>query len=103
LREVYLLSLFYYIKIQFLAAGFNRLKNLMKLDTCYYIVSFTYIVLELLKANKYISYLLKILDFNYFKSNLLTPNNYIEIVKDLYNNSSKANKYPLYIVIYKTI
>ncbi|KAH8745171.1 hypothetical protein F5882DRAFT_312818, partial [Hyaloscypha sp. PMI_1271] len=95
LREVYLLSLFYRIKIRFLEAGFNRLKNLIKLDTRYYIVSFTYIVLELLKA--------KMLDFNYFKSNLLTPNNYIETAKDLYNDNSEANKYPLYIVIYETI
>ncbi|KAH8744176.1 hypothetical protein F5882DRAFT_313220, partial [Hyaloscypha sp. PMI_1271] len=95
LREVYLLSLFYYIKIRFLEARFNKLKNLIKLNTRYYIVSFTYIVPELLKT--------KILDFNYFKSNLLTPNNYIKIVKDLYNNNNKVNKYPLYIVIYETI
>lgn len=117
LREVCLLSLFCRIKIRFSKAGFNKLKNLIKLDTCYYIISFTYIVPELLKTNKYISYILKvyqnyanatyscakILDFNRFKSNLLTPNSYVKTAKDLYDAGNKADEYPLYIVIYETI
>lgn len=44
-----------------------------------------------------------ILDFDYFKSKILTPNSYIEIAKELYNAGSKADKCPLYMVIYKTI
>ncbi|PMD18670.1 hypothetical protein NA56DRAFT_526002, partial [Hyaloscypha hepaticicola] len=95
LREVYLLFLFYYIEFQFSETGFNRLKSLLKSNIRNHIISFTYIIPELLKAN--------ILDFDYFKSNILIPDNYIEIVKELYNTGSEIDKCPLYIIIYKTI
>ncbi|KAH6716425.1 hypothetical protein BKA61DRAFT_721020 [Leptodontidium sp. MPI-SDFR-AT-0119] len=52
-REACLLSLFRCIEIAFSDDGFNGLKSLIELDTRYYIVSFTYVVPELLKAEIY--------------------------------------------------
>ncbi len=47
--------------------------------------------------------IIEILDFNYFKSNILTPNKYIDIVKEIYNKGDNIDKIPLYISIYKTL
>lgn len=57
-REACLLSLFCCIEIAFSDDGFNGLKSLIESDTRYYIVSFTYVVLELLKAGNNLSSML---------------------------------------------
>ena len=54
LREVCLPSLFRCVEFQFSEAGFNGLKSLLKSDTRYYVISFNYAVLELLKTGKYL-------------------------------------------------
>lgn len=48
LREACLPSLFRRVKFQFSEAGFVGLKSLMKSDARYHVVSFTYVVPELL-------------------------------------------------------
>jgi hypothetical protein len=56
LRESCLPSLFRRVKFQFSEAGFDGLKSLLKSDARNHIVSFTYVVPELLKAGKYLSF-----------------------------------------------
>jgi hypothetical protein len=56
LRESCLPSLFRRVEFQFSEAGFDGLKSLLKSDVRNHIVSFTYVVPELLKAGKYLSY-----------------------------------------------
>jgi hypothetical protein len=89
----------------------------MKSDARYYVASVTYVDPELLKAGKYVSCVPKvcrncadaahsraeILDFNRFKSDLLTPDSYVETAKDLYYAGGEADECPLYMVIYETI
>jgi hypothetical protein len=58
-REVCLPTLFRRVEFRFSKAGFDRLKNFIKSDTRYHVVSFTYIVPELLNAGKYMSIILE--------------------------------------------
>jgi hypothetical protein len=59
LREACLPPLFRRVEFKFSEAGFNELKTLMKSDARYHVVSFTYVVPELLKAGKYVSSILE--------------------------------------------
>ncbi|KAG4427933.1 hypothetical protein IFR05_016583 [Cadophora sp. M221] len=91
-REACMPSLFRCVEIPFSTDGFNRLKSLMNMDACYYIISFIYVVLELLKS-----------DFSDFKYDLLTPDSYVEIAKEIYDGGGGADEYPSYMVIYETL
>lgn len=46
---------------------------------------------------------IEILDFDCFKSDLLTPDNYVEQAKDLFDATGEANRCPPYMVIYETL
>ncbi len=46
---------------------------------------------------------IEILDFDYFKSNVLTPDKYVDIAKEIYNKGDDIDKIPSYISIYKTL
>ncbi|KAH6696619.1 hypothetical protein BKA61DRAFT_497630, partial [Leptodontidium sp. MPI-SDFR-AT-0119] len=94
-REACMPSLFRCVEIPFSTDGFNKLESLINTDARYYIVSFTYVVPELLKP--------KILDFSCFKYDLLTPDSYMETAKEIYDGGNRANDYPSYIVIYETL
>jgi hypothetical protein len=115
-RETCMPSLFRCIEIPFSKDGFNGLKSLINTDARYHIISFTYVVPKLLKAGNNLSskqsaritlmLLLpytEILDFSYFKSNLLTPDSYVETTKEIYDAGGEADEYPLYMVIYETL
>ena len=54
LRGVYLPSLFRSLKFEFSQAGFEQLESIIELDIRYHMVSFTYIVLDLLRDSKYL-------------------------------------------------
>ncbi|KAH8799386.1 hypothetical protein F5884DRAFT_811731 [Xylogone sp. PMI_703] len=95
LREVCLPSLFRSVEFPFSDAGFDGLKSLMKSDARYHVASFTYAVPELLKAD--------ILDFNRFKSDLLTPDSYVETAKELYDAGDEADESPSYMIIYEAL
>lgn len=89
----------------------------MKSDARYHVVFCTYVVPELLKAGKYVSCVPKvcwnfadavysraeILDFTCVKSDLFSPDGYVETAKDLYNARGEADECPSYMVIYETI
>ena len=45
-------SLFHQVEFQFSEAGFDELKSLLKSDVRHHVVSFTYVVPELLKTGK---------------------------------------------------
>ncbi|KAH7305379.1 hypothetical protein BKA65DRAFT_531191 [Rhexocercosporidium sp. MPI-PUGE-AT-0058] len=94
-REACMPSLFRYVEIPFSTDGFNNLKRLINRDACYYIISFTYVVLELLKA--------EILDFDCFKYDFLTFDSYVEIAKEIYDGGGGADEYPLYMIIYESL
>jgi hypothetical protein len=44
-----------------------------------------------------------ILDFNHFKSEILTPESYVEAAKEVYDAGYEADEYPPYMVIYETV
>lgn len=46
---------------------------------------------------------LEILDFNYFKSNILNPIEYIDKVKKTHKEGDYTDKIPSYISVYKTL
>jgi hypothetical protein len=46
---------------------------------------------------------IEILGFDRFKSDILTPDSYVEIAKEFYDAGGKADECPLYIVIYETV
>ncbi|KAH7408852.1 hypothetical protein BKA64DRAFT_773287 [Cadophora sp. MPI-SDFR-AT-0126] len=71
-KEACIPCIFHSVEILFSTDGFNGLKSLIKSDTRYHIISFTYVIPELLKP--------KILDFSCFQSQLLTPDNYRSII-----------------------
>ena len=52
-REACMPSLFRCVQILFSVDGFNKLKSLIKTDARYYVVSFTYVVPELLKPGSH--------------------------------------------------
>jgi hypothetical protein len=56
LREACLPSLVRRVEFQFSEAGFDGLKSLLTSDARHHVVSFTYVVPDLLKAGKYLSY-----------------------------------------------
>ncbi|PGG99691.1 hypothetical protein AJ80_09305 [Polytolypa hystricis UAMH7299] len=95
LREVCLPFLFRRVEFWFSEAGFHELENLITSDICHHVVSLAYIVPELLKTN--------ILDFDCFKSNIFTPEDYMEEAKDLYDTGYPADKCAPYIVIYNAL
>ncbi|KAH6662963.1 hypothetical protein B0J14DRAFT_621705 [Halenospora varia] len=88
-RELCLLSLFRCVEFPFSNAGFDGLTSLTKSDTRYHVVSLTYTVPQLLKT--------EILDFNRFKSDLLTLDSYVETAKDIYDANGKADECPSYM------
>jgi hypothetical protein len=53
-REVCLLSLFRRVKFEFSQAGFEQLKTVVGSDVRHHVVSFTYIVSDLLRTGKYL-------------------------------------------------
>jgi hypothetical protein len=54
LREVCLPSLFRRVKFEFSQAGFEQLKSIVESDVRHHVVSFTYIVPDLLRNGKYL-------------------------------------------------
>jgi hypothetical protein len=54
LREICLPSLFRRVKVEFSQAGFEKLSDILKSDARYHVVSFTYIVPDLLRTGKYL-------------------------------------------------
>jgi hypothetical protein len=81
LRKACIPSLFNHVKFQFSETGFEGLKSLLYSNIRNHVVSFTYVVPELLKAGKYLYYRTRpalilfkscvdILDFNHFKSDI---------------------------------
>ncbi|OBT97663.1 hypothetical protein VE01_04427 [Pseudogymnoascus verrucosus] len=83
LREACLPALFRHVEFPFSEAGFDGLKSLVKSDAHYNVVSFTYVVPELPKA-----------DFDSFKFDLLTPDSYVETAKELYDAGDDADESP---------
>ncbi|KFY83449.1 hypothetical protein V498_08067 [Pseudogymnoascus sp. VKM F-4517 (FW-2822)] len=94
LRQASLSILFRHVKFQFSQAGIEGLKDLLKSNVCGHIASFTYEFTELLKT--------EMLDFDRFRSNILTPDSYVEIEKDMYDTGYKADEFHSYMAIYKT-
>jgi hypothetical protein len=83
-------------------AGFEGLKNILKSDARHHVVSFTYAVPELLKTGKYFLWYdvfaltplespMDILNFDIFKTHILTPNSYVEEAKIWYDAGEGAD------------
>ncbi|OBT92531.1 hypothetical protein VE01_09445 [Pseudogymnoascus verrucosus] len=94
LRQASLSILFRHVKFEFSQAGIEGLKDLLKSNVCEHIASFTYEFTELLKT--------EILDFDHFRSNILTPDSYVDIAKDKYDAGYEADEFHSYMAIYKT-
>jgi hypothetical protein len=45
----------------------------------------------------------EILDFDYFKSDILTPDSYVESAKELYDAAGEADGCPPYMIIYEAV
>ncbi|KAE8384352.1 hypothetical protein BDV23DRAFT_177127 [Aspergillus alliaceus] len=95
LRQVCLPSLFQKIKFKFSATRLDKLQCILRADIYQHVISVTYNVPELLKP--------EIMDFKQFKSNILTPEDYVEEANEIYEIGYPADTCPLYIVIYDTL
>ncbi|KFY67993.1 hypothetical protein V497_00095, partial [Pseudogymnoascus sp. VKM F-4516 (FW-969)] len=95
LRQACLSTLFRHVKFEFSQAGIEGLNDLLKSNICGSIASFTYEITELLKP--------EILNFDRFRSDILTPDDHVEQAKDLYDEGYEANEFHSYMAIYKTV
>ncbi|KFY03642.1 hypothetical protein V490_00110 [Pseudogymnoascus sp. VKM F-3557] len=95
LRQASLSILFRHVKFEFSLAGMKGLKELLKSNVCGHISSFTYIITELLKT--------EILDFDLFKSDIVTPDMYMEYAQDMYDEGYEPDEFQSYMAIYKTV
>ncbi|KAI1919978.1 hypothetical protein LOZ65_004257 [Ophidiomyces ophidiicola] len=79
----------------FSKVALSQLENLLTSDVRHHVVSFTYVVPELLKTD--------ILDLNCFKSEILTPNSYVDQTKALHDDGYPTSICPSYMAIYEAI
>ncbi|KFY98160.1 hypothetical protein V498_01626 [Pseudogymnoascus sp. VKM F-4517 (FW-2822)] len=95
LRQACLSTLFRHVKFEFSPAGIEGLNDLLKSNICGSIASFTYEITELLKP--------EILDFDRFRSDILTADSHVDQAKDLYDAGYEADEFHSYMAIYKTV
>ncbi|KAL2859886.1 uncharacterized protein BJX67DRAFT_368548 [Aspergillus lucknowensis] len=95
LREVCLPVLFHKVGFSFSEAGLNGLQQLANSPVRWHVRSLTYTVPELIKPD--------VLTFEIFKSEMLTPESYVEEAKELYGCGYPADECPPYMVIYETL
>ncbi|KFY50997.1 hypothetical protein V495_00022 [Pseudogymnoascus sp. VKM F-4514 (FW-929)] len=93
LRQACLSTLFRHVKFEFSQAGVEGLNDLLKSNVCGHIASFTYGITELLNP--------EILDFSRFRSDILTPDSYVDRAKDMYEAGHKLDDLS-YMDIYET-
>ncbi|KIM96809.1 hypothetical protein OIDMADRAFT_131577 [Oidiodendron maius Zn] len=103
-------GIFRQVKFRFALAGFEELKSLLKSDVRHYVVSFIYVVPKLLKTGKYLhpdialtvlKFSTELLDFDRFRSDILTPGSYVDLAKDLYD--AECDDCPSYMAIYEIV
>ncbi|KFY66238.1 hypothetical protein V496_02135 [Pseudogymnoascus sp. VKM F-4515 (FW-2607)] len=95
LRQACLSILFRHVKFKFSLTGIEGLKDLLKSNVCGHITSFTYEFAELLKT--------EILDFDLFRSDILTPDSYVDMSKEKYDAGYEADEFDSYMAIYKAV
>ncbi len=114
LRQACLPTLFRDVKFKFSLDGIENLKALLKSDVRSYVTCFTYEVTELLNTGMDLRsptmYILthsskqaEILDFSYFRFEILTPDSYVDMAKAMYDNDEDSDNFPSYMSIYKTV
>ncbi|KAM3522948.1 hypothetical protein MY4038_008392 [Beauveria bassiana] len=95
LRQACLPRIFRRVKFEFSLTGIEELKGLLKSDVRSHVRSFSYEVTELLKP--------EILDFDCFRSDVLTPDKYVDIAKEMYDEGDDADDFPSYMSVYETV
>ncbi|KAM3556917.1 hypothetical protein ARSEF4850_005305 [Beauveria asiatica] len=95
LRQACLPTIFRRVKFEFSLAGIEGMKGLLKSNVRSHVTSFSYEVPELLKP--------EILYFDCFRSDILTPDKYVDMAKDMYDEGDDADDFPSYMSIYKTV
>ncbi|KFY03100.1 hypothetical protein O988_01696 [Pseudogymnoascus sp. VKM F-3808] len=95
LRQACLSILFRHVKFEFSQTGIEELNDLLKSNVSGYIASFTYEITELLKT--------EILDFDRFRSDILTPDSHVDQAKDMYDAGFEADEFHSYMAIYETV
>ncbi|KFZ19232.1 hypothetical protein V501_00758 [Pseudogymnoascus sp. VKM F-4519 (FW-2642)] len=95
LRQACLSTLFRHVKFEFSQAGIEGLNDLLKSNVYGHIASFTYEITELLNP--------EILDFSRFRSDILTPDSYVDQAKDMYDAGYEADEFHSYMAMYKTV
>ncbi|PLB49079.1 hypothetical protein P170DRAFT_174660 [Aspergillus steynii IBT 23096] len=94
LRKVCLPYLFRNVSFEFSRSGFISLQRLLLSNLRWYVVSLTYVVPELLQS--------EIMDFRFFRNNILPPKNYLDELKQSSDKDCPAKPPPPYMVIYDT-
>ncbi|CAG7937912.1 unnamed protein product [Penicillium nalgiovense] len=92
LRDVCLPYLFHNVVFSFSDSGLDGLRLLMQSDVRQYVVSFTYLIPELLRPET--------MDFEFFRCNILPPGNYAMWLKT--DRSEPAELYVPYVLVYDT-
>lgn len=107
LREVCLPSLFRRVKFEFSEAGFEHLKTIIGSDVRHHVVSFKYVVPELFKDGKHLLCYdepcltcIEIMHFDLFKSKILTPDEYVQVASEMYDEDYPEAGCPPYMTIY---
>ncbi|KAL2846619.1 hypothetical protein BJY01DRAFT_263266 [Aspergillus pseudoustus] len=95
LRDVCLPFLFHRVRFKFSEAGLDGLQQLKHSPVHLHVRSLVYTVPELIRPD--------ILSFEVFKSEMLTPESYVEEAKELYDCGYPVDKSPPYMVIYETL
>jgi hypothetical protein len=101
LRDVCLPSLFHRVRFNFSEAGLEGLEQLKNSAVRLFVKSLNYTVPELIKPGKWLQ--LDVKSFEIFKSEMLTPESYVEEAKELYDCGRPADECSPYMVIYETL
>ncbi|XWW97899.1 hypothetical protein V2A60_005895, partial [Cordyceps javanica] len=113
LRQACLPTIFRRVKFEFSLHGIEELKDLLKPGVRSHVRSFSYEVTGLLKPGEFVHPLpgrahaahetTEIIDLDCFKSNVLTPDEYVDIVKEMHDEGDDANEIPSYMSVYETL
>ncbi|KAJ5481508.1 hypothetical protein N7475_000320 [Penicillium sp. IBT 31633x] len=100
LRDVCLPYLFHNVVFSFSDSGLDGLRLLIQSDVRQYVVSFTYVIPELLRPENLTNMGGETMDFEFFRCNILPPGNYAMWLKT--DRSEPAESYIPYVLVYDT-
>lgn len=112
LRSICIPFVFRCVRFEFSRNSLRDLKDLFTSELRHHVLSFTYVAPELLKdgmlphgtGRKFeLTRSIDVVNFDHFKSSILTPDNYVDEAKTLYDYGHPPEFYPPYVAIFTAL